>query len=186
MIITLNSLSGILLMSCFLLWFCPIFSFGTYPSNLFILSNSLDYCCVLGKSATSPALGSNILGRRDPIVSWSAVSSILQNLVLQEYLLGVLCIPCHCVLAAFSFSPFMSLFVCCGQCLISVVLRDQSGAALGLSWIRQGICQRCNSTKLQVAFPMLSQRSFCWWVVLIITPTVYSVWLVCMVIFLSP
>ena len=59
-----------------------------------------------------------------------------------------------------------------GPCVVS---GDIWGPLQLLFCVTPGIFQRCNSTKLQVAFPMLSQRSFCWWVVLIITPTVYSV-----------
>ena len=42
----------------------------------------------------------------------------------------------------------MTLFACCGQDLVPALLVGQSGAALGLSWIRPGICQRYNNTEL--------------------------------------
>lgn len=85
-----------------------------------------------------------------------AGSPVYNNLLLHWCLLCVLCAPCCFVLAAFSFSLVIhsGSFSCCGQCFVSVVLADQSGAAVYLSLIRSGVCQKCSSTKLQGTFPV--------------------------------
>ena len=72
------------------------------------------------------------------------MSSVNQNLVLQGRLLCVLHAPCCDVRAAFSFSPIIGsgVLIHGGQCFIPVVLVDQSGAALGLSLVRVGICKK--------------------------------------------
>lgn len=48
--------------------------------------------------------------------------------------------------------PAMDFFAC----LVLLLLVSQSGAAWDLSWVRPGIFQSCNSTKLQVALTVLS------------------------------
>ena len=81
------------------------------------------------------------------------MSPIHQNLVLQGCLLCLLCVPCYCGWAIFSFSPFISsgslylLWIDFVPCIVS---------GLGLSWVRPGVCQSCGSTKLQSTFPVFS------------------------------
>ena len=58
----------------------------------------------------------------------------------------------------------VDLFAFYGQGLIPVLLVGQSGATLGLSSLRLGIGQSYSHTELQGTLPMLSQRSFHWWV----------------------
>lgn len=48
----------------------------------------------------------------------------------------------------------------CGQILVLVRLVFQSGATLGLSEVRPGICQSHQSAKLQGAFSVLSPEKF--------------------------
>ena len=52
-------------------------------------------------------------------------------------------------------SSTMALFACWPNLVLILV---QSVAALGLSSVRPGVCQRCSSSKLQGVFPMLSPR----------------------------
>ena len=50
----------------------------------------------------------------------------------------------------------MALFAYCGQVLVPVLLSSQSGATLGLSWVRSSVCQNCGHSKLQGVLPALS------------------------------
>lgn len=52
-------------------------------------------------------------------------------------------------------SSAMTHFACCGQYLISVLLVDQSGTTLILSWDVPGVSHRSYSAELQGAFPVL-------------------------------
>jgi len=51
----------------------------------------------------------------------------------------------------------------CGQGLIPMLLVGQSGAALGLSLVRSGICQRCSSTNCRALSLCCPLRSVRWW-----------------------
>lgn len=85
-----------------------------------------------------------------------------QNLVFLRCCLWVLQEPCCCVFPDFSSSPFIFSGSCyqCGQCLVSLVLVNQSGTTLHLSWVIPSFCQRCSSTKLLDTFPVLSPEMF--------------------------
>ena len=55
-------------------------------------------------------------------------------------------------------SSAMFLFARCGQGLVPVLLMGQSGAALGLNWVRKGIFWSFGHTKLKGPFPVLSSE----------------------------
>ena len=50
----------------------------------------------------------------------------------------------------------MTLFAYYRQDLVPMLLVGWSGATVGLSWVKPGICPSCNSTELQDALPVLS------------------------------
>ena len=52
----------------------------------------------------------------------------------------------------------MALFTCFAKVLVLILLMGQTGAMLGLSWIRLGICQSCSSIELLSALLVLSPK----------------------------
>lgn len=149
MTITLNSLSGILLVCILfsnLLWFWPVHLFGVYSS----VSSFCFFCVrfyVSVKSAASPPLETvGLMKKKACSVPCSSEPGSL------NYLLCVLHMPYFCGWVTFSLLPSlhssaMTLFTYCGQDLVPVQLSvGQSGTALGFKWVRQDICQRCSST----------------------------------------
>lgn len=57
----------------------------------------------------------------------------------------------------------MALFACYGQCLVSVMLRGQTGSSFSLNWVRpvahcQLTCQNCGDTELQGILSVLSPK----------------------------
>lgn len=84
-----------------------------------------------------------------------------QNLELQGFLL---CLYVHPTLAAELFLPSfqsfaMALFASFVKGLVPVSM-CQSGADLGLSLVRPGVCQSCSHTQLQGTLPMRSSKIF--------------------------
>lgn len=65
----------------------------------------------------------------------------------------------------------MALCAYCGQGFVPVLV-GQSGTALGLSWVRAGVCQSSHSTKLQGLSLCYPTKSFCWWVESALRPDV--------------
>lgn len=61
-------------------------------------------------------------------------------------------------------SSAMFLFAYRGEGLVLDLLGHQSETALSLSSVRQVVYQRCSGTKLQGIIPVLSPRSYHWWV----------------------
>ena len=126
-------------------WFCPVLFWGAYSSDSsFYLT---PYVCfyVLGKSATSPSLeSSDLINKRScralqcnvPFSPESGASGVSPVCAVCTLLLWLSCSclqPCH----------LQWLSACCKQSFVPVSLVGQSGAALGLSWVKLGVCQRC-------------------------------------------
>ena len=136
------------------MWFlsCPVIC-GMFL-YLVILPNSLCLFLYVRKhSYISCCLKVMALWRKGPLVSCCEESSFHLNLGLRDSSY----VPCCCGWATFSLSPvFCNGSLCYGQYLVPLVLVGQSRDALGLSWVRQGVCQRCSSTKQQGTFPVLS------------------------------
>lgn len=85
-----------------------------------------------------------------------AVFSLHQIPVLHKCLLCLLNAPYCCSRDTFAFS----LVICsaslayCGQGLVSILLRGQSAATWGLSWVRLDVCQRCSHNKVHGVVPV--------------------------------